>query len=76
MARYFKRKRFCRFTAEGVEEIATAALTKSEYSAIVATYTAGGMTLTGKLEEAENVAGGTASVQDQEYWMIGAAFAF
>jgi outer membrane protein OmpU len=60
----------------GVEEISTASLTKSEYSAIVAAYTAGGMTLTGKLEEAENVAGGTGSVEDQEYWMIGAAFAF
>ena len=61
----------------GVEEIDTAGKAeKSEYSAIVASYTAGGLTLTGKLEEAENVAGTTAAAEDQEYWFLGAAFAF
>ena len=50
--------------------------TDAEYSAIVASYTAGGMTITAKMEEAENVAGGTASSEDVEYWFLGAAFAF
>jgi len=50
--------------------------TDAEYSAIVASYTAGGMTITAKMEEAENVANGTASSEDVEYWFLGAAFAF
>ena len=50
--------------------------TDAEFSAVVVTYTAGGMTITGKMEEADNVAGGTASNQDFEYWFLGAAFAF
>ena len=50
--------------------------TDAEYSAIVATYTAGGMTLTGKLEEAENTNGTTNSSADFEYWTVSAAFAF
>ena len=61
----------------GIEEISKGdATTDAEYSALVVSYTSGGMTLTGKMEEAENVAHGTASNQDQEYWMLGAAFAF
>ena len=63
--------------AYGTEEIDDGATsTDAEYSALVVTYTAGGMTITGKMEEAENVAGGTASNQDFEYWFLGAAFAF
>ena len=50
--------------------------TDAEFSALVVTYTAGGMTITGKMEEADNIAGGTASNQDFEYWFLGAAFAF
>ena len=61
----------------GTEEISTSGkAVDSEYSAIVATYTAGGLTLTGKMEEAENVDGTTTASADQEYWMLGAAFAF
>ena len=48
----------------------------AEYSALVATYTAGGMTLTTKLEEAENTNGTTNSSADFEYWTVSAAFAF
>ena len=63
--------------AYGTEEIDLgSSSTDAEYSALVVTYTAGSMTLTGKMEEAENVAGGTASNQDIEYWFLGAAFAF
>ena len=50
--------------------------TDAEYSAIVASYTAGGMTITAKMESAENVAGGTAASEDVDYWFLGAAFAF
>ena len=50
--------------------------TDAEYSAIVASYTAGGMTITAKMEDAENIANGTASSEDVEYWFLGAAFAF
>ena len=61
----------------GTEEIDVgSSSTDAEYSAIVASYTAGGMTITAKMEEAENVAGGTASSEDVEYWFLGAAFAF
>ena len=47
-----------------------------ETNGLTAAYTAGGMTITGKMEEADNIAGGTASNQDFEYWFLGAAFAF
>ena len=61
----------------GTEEIDVgSSATDAEYSAIVASYTAGGMTITAKMEEAENVANGTASSEDVEYWFLGAAFAF
>ena len=50
--------------------------TDAEYSAISASYTAGGMTISMALKEAENVAHGTATNQDFEYWSLGASFAF
>ena len=63
--------------AYGTEEIDLgSSSTDAEYSALVVTYTAGGMTLTGKMEEAENVNGTTNSSADFEYWFLGAAFAF
>ena len=62
------------YGTESIDEGNTS--TDAEYSALVVTYTAGGMTITGKMEEADNIAGGTASNQDFEYWFLGAAFAF
>jgi outer membrane protein OmpU len=50
--------------------------TDAEYSAISASYTSGGMTISAAMKDAENVAHGTASNQDFEYWTIGASFAF
>jgi len=50
--------------------------TDAEYSAISASYTAGGMTISMAIKEAENVAHGTATNQDFEYWSLGASFAF
>ena len=42
--------------------------TDAEYSAISASYTAGGMTISMAIKEAENVAHGTATNEDFEYW--------
>jgi outer membrane protein OmpU len=60
----------------GVEEITKNASVDAEYSMISASYTAGGMTLSASMAEAENIANGTASNQDFDYWSLGAAFAF
>ena len=61
----------------GVEEIEKGgSTTDAEYSAISASYTAGGMTISASMKEAENVAHGTATNQDFEYWSLGASFAF
>jgi outer membrane protein OmpU len=63
--------------AYGTEEIDLgSSSTDAEYAALVVTYTAGGMTLTGKMEEAENVDNSTNSNADVDYWFLGAAFAF
>ena len=62
------------YGTESIDDGNTA--TDAEYSALVASYTAGGMTLTGKMEEAENVNGTTNSSADFEYWTVSAAFAF
>ena len=63
--------------AYGTEEIDLgSSSTDAEYSALVVTYTAGGMTLTGKMESAENVDGSTNTTADVDYWFLGAAFAF
>ena len=61
----------------GTEEIDLgSSSTDAEYSAFVASYTAGGMTITAKMESAENVDGSTNSQADVDYWFLGAAFAF
>ena len=50
--------------------------TDAEYSSISASYTSGGMTISMALKEAENVAHGTGTNEDFEYWSLGASFAF
>jgi len=60
----------------GVEEIDEGSAVNAEYSAVVASYTSGGVTLTAKMEDAENIDGTTAAAADQSYWFLGAAFAF
>ena len=60
----------------GVEELDEGTAVNAEYSAIVASYTSGGVTLTAKMEDAENIDGTTAAAADQSYWFLGAAFAF
>jgi outer membrane protein OmpU len=60
----------------GVEELDEGTAVNAEYSAVVASYTSGGVTLTAKMEDAENIDGTTAAAADQSYWFLGAAFAF
>ena len=61
----------------GMEEIEKGgSTTDAEYSAISASYTAGGMTISAAMKDAENVAHGTGSNEDFEYWTLGASFAF
>ena len=48
----------------------------AEYSQINASYTAGGMTITAKTQEAENISYTTAAAEDKDYWGLTLAFAF
>ena len=48
----------------------------AEYSGITAAYTAGGMTVTAKMMEGNNVAHSTDTDEDMEYWSLGLSFAF
>ena len=61
----------------GSEELAVGTnATDAEYTALVVAYTSGGMTLTGKMESADNVDHSTSAAADQEYYILTAAFAF
>jgi outer membrane protein OmpU len=61
----------------GTEEMDSGnSTTDAEYSAIVVAYTTGGLTITAKSEEGENIAYGTAAVQDKDYWGLTLGFAF
>ena len=60
----------------GVEEITKSSSEDAEYSMVSGSYTAGGMTISASLAEAENVAHGTASSEDFDYWSLSASFAF
>ena len=56
--------------------ITAGSLTDAEFSGITAAYTAGGMTITGKMMDGENIAHSTDADEDMEYWSLGLAFAF
>ena len=63
----------------GTEEIAmpgVAGDVDAEFSKLSVAYTAGGMTISASQQEAENIAYGTDSIQDQDYWSLGLSFAF
>ena len=62
----------------GVEEITdgSASSEVAEFSGIGVSYTAGGMTLTAKTQEAKNISYSTAATEDRELWVVGASFAF
>ena len=57
-------------------ESSVAGNSDAEYAVLKGSYTAGGMTISAQMKEAENVAHGTASNQDFDYWGLGLAFAF
>jgi len=48
----------------------------AEYSQVSIAYTSGGMTITAKSQEAENISYTTGSTEDQDYWGLTVAFAF
>ena len=50
--------------------------TDAEIDGITVAYTAGGMTITAKMIDGENLAYGTSANEDVEYWKLGASFAF
>ena len=62
----------------GVEEITdgSASSEKAEFSGFNVSYTAGGLTLTGKMQEGDNISYSTAATEDRELWALGASFAF
>ena len=63
----------------GSEEISQPNLTTDqdiEVSGITASYTAGGMTISGTMIDADNTAHGTATTEDKQQWSLAASFAF
>jgi outer membrane protein OmpU len=50
--------------------------TDAEIDGISASYTAGGMTISASMYDAENLAYGTGANEDMEYWSLSASFAF
>jgi outer membrane protein OmpU len=59
----------------GSEEITTNSLT-AEYEMISASYTAGGMTITGAMSDATDRDGTSTATMDNERWALSASFAF
>jgi outer membrane protein OmpU len=62
----------------GYEEIEDGETTDqdSEFTKISASYTSGGVTLSASMSEAENIDGTTNANADQDYYFLGASFAF
>ena len=60
----------------GAEEVERGTLEDVETMMISASYTAGGMTLSGSMSEVDNLDGTTAASQDRERWALGLSFAF
>ena len=62
----------------GYEEIDDGDTSKqdAEYTKISASYTSGGVTLSASMSEAENIDGSTDTKADQDYYFLGASFAF
>jgi len=63
----------------GTEEIASDASTAvedAEFAGVKVAYTAGGMTITAAMQDADNIDGTTTATEDRERWALGASFAF
>ena len=48
----------------------------SEYEMVSASYTAGGMTITASMSDAQDIDGTTTTTEDRERWALSASFAF
>ena len=65
--------------AYGTEEISqpnVAASQDIDVDAITASYTTGGMTISGQMIDADNTAMTTATTEDKQHWNLAASFAF
>ena len=60
----------------GVETIEEGTSSDVEADSLSVSYTAGGMTLTGTMQEIENIDGTTTATEDRERWALSASFAF
>ena len=60
----------------GAEEVERGTLEDVETMMISASYTAGGMTLSGSMAEVDNLDGSTDADQDRDRWALGLSFAF
>ena len=62
----------------GIESIQSGLSTETdaEYQGLTVAYTAGGMTLTAKSQEADGILHTTAANEDYDYWSLGLSFAF
>jgi outer membrane protein OmpU len=60
----------------GAETVERPGKTDGEYASVSASYTAGGMTVTAAMKDAENMDGSTTATQDREMWSLGLSFAF
>ena len=60
----------------GSETVERPGKTDGEYASVSASYTAGGMTVTAAMKDAENMDGSTTATQDREMWSLGLSFAF
>ncbi len=49
---------------------------EAEYESLSASYTAGGMTITAAMNDADDIDGTTTATEDRERWALGASFAF
>ena len=58
------------------EEIDQVGKEAGDYTKLSASYTAGGMTLSATMAEADNIDGTTTATEDRELWALGASFAF
>ena len=59
----------------GQEDVETGT-SSSEYEMVSASYTAGGMTITASMSDAQDIDGTTTTTEDRERWALSASFAF
>ena len=65
-----------KYGTEEIQSDATTAVEDAEFAGVSVSYTAGGMTITAKMQDADNIDGTTTATKDRERWALGASFAF